>query len=128
MSIRTGGRPNITPDDLQFVFQGRKFGIELTRIDAGWHMVNLVEVFDNGADPVFMGENLVKCANEDIIAAGGPVNWIKTVFFPWLQQILKVTFDGANPGLDEFAQVDKLLSKMVRFTEQDGKPVAQLIG
>lgn len=130
MSIRIGGNANITPDDLQWTYRGRKFGVELSNLGDMGRFISVVEVFSDGRAPAYIGPVLLNCELDDIEKAGGPMNWIKTTFMTWLRKTLAELFPPATTDttLDAFQQVDKLLPTMVRINQNaDGSVGADLI-
>lgn len=133
MSIRrVVGQPQITSDDLVFTHLGRTFGIEITELPE----LNFITLFEkiNGewTYPVQRPElavniNLDYINNAAIKAAGGPMNWIKTIFVPWLNTLLKSIFPGGTVTMSEIEQVDKLLTEVIVIRSQaDGTVVASL--
>ncbi len=129
MSIRLSGNANVTADDLQWTYKGRRFAVELSDDGMG-HWISVVEVFTDGRAPAYLGEPMLHCDNEDIKKAGGAMEWIKTEFLPWLRRVLAVLFPAvADPtaGKDEFQQVDALLAGAIKIVQKaDGSLDAQL--
>ena len=135
MSIRrTETTPQITPDDLQFTYKGRSFGLEITEYE-GFNIMTLMEKDSNGiwllpnaSIPANLAWSLDWISDENIMANGGPKMWITKVFLPWFNAILAAIFKpvtvttptgGTVPApVRPIDQVDILLKNMITIVPQ----------